>query len=153
MKAIRFSKPGGPEVLTLEDIELPPPGPGQVRVRHTVIGVNFIDTYHRSGLYPVPLPSGLGLEAAGVVEALGANVTSLKIGDRVGLLLGPLGAYAEANNVAADRVVKLPHRDQRRSRRRLTAQGHDGAISPQAHLPRRSAAKRSCSTPRQAAWA
>jgi NADPH2:quinone reductase len=107
MKAIRFSKTGGPEVLALEDVELPPPGPGQARVRHTVIGVNFIDTYHRSGLYPVPLPSGLGLEAAGVVDALGANVQSLKIGDRVAYCSGPLGAYADANNVAADRVVKL----------------------------------------------
>jgi NADPH2:quinone reductase len=108
MKAIRFSKTGGPDVLSLEDIELPPPGPGQVRVRHTVIGVNFIDTYQRSGLYPVPLPSGLGLEAAGTVDALGANVSSLKIGDRVAYCSGPLGAYAEANNVPADRVVKLP---------------------------------------------
>ena len=107
MKAIRFSKPGGPDVLALEDIELPPPGPGQVRVRHTVIGVNFIDTYHRSGLYPVPLPSGLGLEASGVVDALGANVQSLKIGDRVAYCSGPLGAYADANNFPADRVVKL----------------------------------------------
>ena len=107
MKAIRFSKPGGPEVLTLEDIDLPPPGPGQVRVRHTVIGVNYIDTYHRSGLYPVPLPSGLGLEAAGVVDALGASVSILKVGDRVAYCSGPLGAYAEANNVPADRLVKL----------------------------------------------
>jgi NADPH:quinone reductase len=108
MKAIRFSKPGGPEVLSLQDIELPPPGAGQVRVRHTVIGVNFIDTYQRSGLYPVPLPSGLGLEAAGTVEALGPNVSGFKIGDRVAYCSGPLGAYAEANNVAADRLVKLP---------------------------------------------
>src|ERR1041385_1391869 len=75
MKAIRFDHAGGPEVLKLEDIELPPPGPGQVRVKHTVIGVNFIDTYQRSGLYPVPLPSGLGLEAAGVVEGIGENVS------------------------------------------------------------------------------
>jgi len=108
MKAIRFSKTGGPEVLALEDIELPPPGSGQVRVHHTVIGVNFIDTYQRSGLYPVALPSGLGLEAAGMVEALGSDVRTLKIGDRVAYCSGPLGAYAEANNVAADRVVKLP---------------------------------------------
>jgi NADPH2:quinone reductase len=79
-----------------------------VRVRHTVIGVNFIDTYQRSGLYPVPLPSGLGMEAAGTVEALGGNVATLKIGDRVAYCSGPLGAYGEANNVAADRVVKLP---------------------------------------------
>jgi NADPH2:quinone reductase len=108
MKAIRFHKFGGPEVLALEDIALPPPGPKQVRVRHTAIGVNFIDTYQRSGLYAVPLPSGLGLEAAGVVEAAGAEVTSLKVGDRVGYCSGPLGGYAEANNVPADRLVKLP---------------------------------------------
>jgi NADPH2:quinone reductase len=108
MKAIRFDNTGGPEVLELQDLDLPPPAAGQVRIRHSVIGVNFIDTYHRSGLYPIPLPSGLGLEAAGTVEALGAEVTSLKIGDRVGYCTGPIGAYAEANNVPADRVVKLP---------------------------------------------
>ena len=108
MKAIRFSKTGGPDVLAVEDIDLPAPAAGQVRVRHTVIGVNFIDTYQRSGLYPVPLPSGLGLEAAGVVDALGDGVTTVKKGDRVGYCSGPIGAYAEANNVPADRVVKLP---------------------------------------------
>jgi NADPH:quinone reductase len=108
MRAIRFAKTGGPEVLTLENIDLPAPKPGQVRIRHTAIGVNFIDTYHRSGLYPLPLPSGLGLEAAGVVDALGEGVTSLKVGDRVAYCSGPIGAYAEANNVPADRVVKLP---------------------------------------------
>jgi len=108
MRAIRFAKTGGPEVLTLETIDLPAPKPGQVRIRHTAIGVNFIDTYHRSGLYPVPLPSGLGLEAAGVVDALGEGVTSLKVGDRVAYCSGPIGAYTEANNVPADRVVKLP---------------------------------------------
>jgi NADPH:quinone reductase len=107
MKAIRFEKTGGPEVLEYKDVELPPPAPGQVCVRHTAIGVNFIDTYHRSGLYKMPLPSGLGGEAAGVVEALGDGVMSLKKGDRVGYA-GPLGAYAEANNVPADRLVKLP---------------------------------------------
>ncbi|HSZ75083.1 MAG TPA: quinone oxidoreductase [Rhizomicrobium sp.] len=108
MKAIRISKTGGPEVLELKDIELPPPARGQVRVKHTAIGVNFIDTYQRSGLYPIPVPGGLGLEAAGTVEALGDGVTSLKIGDRVGYCSGPPGAYAEANNVPADRLVKLP---------------------------------------------
>ena len=107
MKAIRFSQTGGPDVLKLEDVELPQPGPGQVRVRHTAIGVNFIDTYHRSGLYKLPLPSGLGSEAAGVVEALGDGVSMLKPGDRVAYA-GALGAYAEANNVAADKLVKLP---------------------------------------------
>jgi NADPH2:quinone reductase len=108
MKAIRFAKTGGPEVLSLQDVELPPPGPGQVRVRHGAVGLNFIDTYHRSGLYPVALPSGLGMEAAGTVEAVGENVTGMKPGDRVGYCTGPIGAYAEANNVPADRVVKLP---------------------------------------------
>jgi NADPH2:quinone reductase len=108
MKAIRFDHTGGPEVLKLENIELPPPATSQVRVKHTAIGLNFIDTYHRSGLYPVTLPSGLGLEAAGMVEAIGENVSGLKIGDRVGYCTGPIGAYAEANNVPADRVMKLP---------------------------------------------
>ncbi|HUO90061.1 MAG TPA: quinone oxidoreductase [Rhizomicrobium sp.] len=107
MKAIRFEKTGGPDVLQYVDVDLPPPGAGQVRVKHTVIGVNFIDTYHRSGLYRLPLPSGLGSEAAGVVEAPGAGVTTLKTGDRVAYA-GTMGAYAEANNVAADRLVKLP---------------------------------------------
>jgi len=107
MKAIRFEKVGGPEVLTFVDVELPPPGPGQIRVRHTAIGVNFIDTYHRSGLYRLPLPSGLGSEAAGTVEALGAGVATLKTGDRVAYA-GTLGAYAEANNVPAEKLVKLP---------------------------------------------
>ncbi len=108
MRAIRLTRNGGPEVLVLEEIDLPAPKPGYVRVRHGVIGVNFIDTYQRSGLYPIALPSGLGLEAAGQIEALGDMVTGLKLGDRVAYCSGPLGAYAEANNVAADRLVKLP---------------------------------------------
>ncbi|HXC57510.1 MAG TPA: quinone oxidoreductase [Rhizomicrobium sp.] len=107
MKAIRFSQPGGPEVLDYVDVDLPQPEPGQARVKHTVIGVNFIDTYHRSGLYKLPLPSGLGSEAAGVVEAVGAGVATLKVGDRVAYA-GAMGAYAEANNIAADRLVKIP---------------------------------------------
>ncbi len=107
--AIEIRQTGGPEVMTWTERDLPPPGPGQVRVRHTAIGINYIDTYHRSGLYPVPLPSGIGLEAAGVVEALGANVSHLTVGDRVAYGTGPLGAYSEAQNCAADRVVRLPH--------------------------------------------
>ena len=107
MKAIRFEKTGGPEVLDYVDIDLPPPAAGQARVKHTVIGVNFIDTYHRSGLYRLPLPSGLGSEAAGVVDAVGAGVTTLKVGDRVAYA-GAMGAYAEANNIPADKLVKLP---------------------------------------------
>jgi NADPH2:quinone reductase len=108
LKAIRFSKTGGPEVLSYEDVDLPVPGDGQVRVRHTAIGVNFIDTYHRSGLYPLPLPSGLGMEAAGVVDLVGPKVTTLKVGDRVGYCAGVVGAYAEAVNAPAARLIKLP---------------------------------------------
>lgn len=108
MKAIRFEKPGGSDVLHYVDIDLPAPKAGEVRVRHTAIGVNFIDTYHRTGLYPLPLPSGLGSEAAGVVDALGDGVAAFKIGDRVGYAAGVIGAYAEANNVPQDKLVKLP---------------------------------------------
>ncbi len=108
MKAIRFEKTGGPDVLEYKDVDLAPPGRGQARVRHTAIGLNFIDTYHRSGLYPVALPSGLGMEAAGVVDALGEGVTGLSVGDRVGYCGGPIGTYAEAANVPADRLVRLP---------------------------------------------
>jgi NADPH2:quinone reductase len=107
-KAIRVNQHGGPEVLRWEEVELAPPGPGEVRLRHAAIGVNFIDTYHRSGLYPRPLPATIGMEAAGVVEALGANVTQFAVGDRVAYAGGPPGAYAEARNIAADRVVPLP---------------------------------------------
>jgi NADPH2:quinone reductase len=108
MKAIRFAKTGGPEVLDYVDVALPPPGPDQVRVKHTAIGVNFIDTYHRSGLYPVPLPATLGGEAAGVVEAVGDGVTNFKSGDRVGYCTVGFVAYAEASNIPAERLVKLP---------------------------------------------
>lgn len=108
MRAIRFEATGGPDVLQLVDIEKPKPGPGQVLVRHEAIGINFIDTYQRGGLYPVKLPSGLGSEAAGVVEAVGDGVTRFKAGDPIAYAGGPLGAYAEYNVVPADRAVKPP---------------------------------------------
>ncbi len=108
MKAIQMMQPGGPEVMELVDIDLAAPGAGEIRVRHTCIGLNYIDTYHRSGLYPLPLPSGIGLEAAGVVEECGADVSGISVGDRVAYGTGPIGAYAEARNVPATRVVKLP---------------------------------------------
>ena len=107
-KAIRFHQTGGSDVLRYEDIALAPPAAGEARLKHTAIGVNFIDTYHRSGLYPVPLPSGLGKEAAGVVETLGDGVTAFKVGDRVATANGPLGMYAQASNVAVKDLVKLP---------------------------------------------
>ena len=106
--AIRFHKIGGPEVLQWEEVAVGEPGPGEARVAHKAIGLNFIETYHRSGLYPLPLPSGLGTEAAGVVEAVGPNVTEVKAGDRVAYCNGPLGSYAEKRSMPADRLVKLP---------------------------------------------
>ncbi|MBS0335102.1 MAG: quinone oxidoreductase [Proteobacteria bacterium] len=107
MRAIRFEQTGGPDVLQLVDVDTPTPGPGQILVRHEAIGVNFIDTYQRSGLYPMKLPSGLGSEAAGVVEAAGDGVNRFKAGDRVAYAGAP-GAYAEANVVAAARAVMIP---------------------------------------------
>ncbi|HYC54699.1 MAG TPA: quinone oxidoreductase [Candidatus Binatia bacterium] len=107
-RAIRIHETGGPEVLRFEDFDPGPPGPGWVRIRHTAIGLNYIDTYHRSGLYPLPLPCGLGLEAAGVVQAVGEGVTDLGVGDRVAYGTGPLGAYSEVTNAPANRVVRVP---------------------------------------------
>ena len=101
-KAIRFHKTGGPEVMQLEDVSVGEPAAGQARIRQTAIGVNFIDTYHRSGLYPMPMPSGLGSEGAGVVEAVGPGVTDFKPGDRVAYTGNPVGSYAEARLYAAD---------------------------------------------------
>ncbi len=106
-KAVRFHRTGGPEVLQLDEVEVGQPGPGQARVRHTAIGVNFVDTYQRSGLYPMQLPQIAGNEAAGVVEAVGAGVKGLKPGDRV-VYTGLVGSYAEARLAPADRLVKLP---------------------------------------------
>ena len=107
-KAIRFHKTGGPEVMQLEEVQVGDPAAGQARIRQTAIGVNFIDTYHRSGLYPMPMPSGLGSEAAGVVEAVGPGVTGLKAGDRVAYTGNPVGSYAEARLYPADRLVRIP---------------------------------------------
>lgn len=104
----RIHRSGGPEVLQWEDISLPPPGPGEVTLRQEAVGLNFIDIYVRTGLYPVPLPSGLGQEAAGVVTAVGAGVTDIAVGDRVAYAGGPFAAYAEVRNVAADILVRLP---------------------------------------------
>jgi NADPH2:quinone reductase len=106
--AIRFHTAGGPEVLRWEEVELSKPAAGEVRMRHTAVGLNFVDIYTRSGLYPVTLPSGLGSEAAGVVEEIGPGVSDLRPGDRVAYGSSPLGAYAEARLIAADRLLKLP---------------------------------------------
>jgi NADPH2:quinone reductase len=107
-KAIRIHEVGGPEVLRWEEIAVGDPGPGQARVRHTAVGVNFIDTYHRTGLYKLPLPSGLGVEAAGVVEAVGPGVGHVRVGDRVAYVSRAPGAYSQSGLVAADRLVRVP---------------------------------------------
>jgi NADPH2:quinone reductase len=107
--AILFHQVGGPEQLKFESVADTPPGPGEARVKHHAIGVNYIDTYHRTGLYPLPAyPSGIGLEAAGVVEAIGNGVSEVTVGDRVAYAGGSVGAYSESRNIAADRLVKLP---------------------------------------------
>lgn len=111
VKTFRFHEYGGPEVLKYEDVMLGAPGPGEVRLRHHAVGVNFIDVYFRTGLYPIPgFPSGLGHEAAGVIEAVGEGVAEFKPGDRVAYGTGPLGSYAQARLIPAAKIVKLPDR-------------------------------------------
>lgn len=108
MRAIRFAATGGPEVLETVEVETPTPGPGEILVRNQAVGLNFIDTYQRAGLYPVKLPSGLGSEGAGVVEAVGEGVERFAAGDLAAYASGPLGAYAEQHVVRAEGAVKPP---------------------------------------------
>ena len=107
-RAIRLHETGGPEVLKLESVDVGDPGPGQARVRHSYVAVNFIDIYFRTGRYPMPLPNGLGSDAVGVVEAVGPGVTDLQAGDRVGYLLGPQGAYSDVRVMPAEVLIPLP---------------------------------------------
>ena len=107
-RALRIQETGGPEVMRLEEMDVPAPGAGQVQVEHTAIGLNFIDVYDRNGLYPQALPGGLGREAAGVVSAIGKGVRGLRVGDRVAYVMSPPGTYADLRNVPAARVVKIP---------------------------------------------
>ena len=106
--AVRIHSYGGPEVLRWETVEVPEPGQGQARIRHTAIGLNFIDTYERTGLYPLTLPAVLGREAAGVVEAIGPGVSQVKVGDRVAYAFNSSGAYSEARVLPAERLVRIP---------------------------------------------
>lgn len=106
--AIRIHQTGGPDVLCWEALDLAGPAPGEARVRHHAVGLNYIDVYHRTGLYPLPLPSGIGLEGAGIVEAVGEGVSEVRVGDRVAYAGGPVGAYAEVRNIPAHRLLKLP---------------------------------------------
>lgn len=107
-KAWRFHKTGGIDVLQYEQISLPAPAENEVQIRHTAIGVNYIDTYHRTGLYPLPLPSGIGIEGTGVVTAVHETVSSLKVGDRVAYAGGPLAGYSEVRNIPARQLIKIP---------------------------------------------
>ncbi|WP_374400057.1 quinone oxidoreductase [Niveibacterium sp.] len=106
--AIRIPRNGGPEVLEWQAVDVPPPGPGAAQVRHHAVGLNYIDVYHRNGLYPLPLPSGIGVEGAGEVVAVGEGVSDVVVGDRVAYAGGPVGAYAQIRNLPADRLVRLP---------------------------------------------
>src|SRR5260370_3643398 len=108
--AIRFEKPGGPDVMSWQTVEVGKPGQGQVRLRHKAVGLNYIDTYQRSGLYQMPLPSGLGSEGAGVVEEVGPGVSGLKPGDRVAYAGGPTRAYAGARGIPAPPLLPGPPR-------------------------------------------
>lgn len=108
-RAIRIHEHGGPEIMRFEPIEVGPPGPREALIRQTAVGVNFIDVYHRTGLYPTALPTTLGLEGAGVVEAVGPDVVEVRVGDRVAYANPPIGAYAERRLIPADRLVALPH--------------------------------------------
>ncbi len=107
-KAIRIHKTGGPEVMQLDDIAVGGPGPGEARIKHSAIGLNYIDVYFRTGLYPQPMPGSIGMEGAGIVEAVGVGVTEVKVGDRVAYAGGPIGSYAEVRNMPAHRLVPLP---------------------------------------------
>ena len=106
--AIRIHQTGGPEAMQWDEVDVADPGPGEARIRHTAIGVNYIDTYHRSGLYPLPLPTGIGREAAGIVDAVGPDVTDVAVGDRVAYCTGSMGAYSEMRVAPVERLVKLP---------------------------------------------
>ena len=106
--AIMIQQPGGPEEMRWEEVQVGAPGPGEVRLTQSAIGLNYIDCYHRSGLYPLKMPHGIGMEAAGTVEEVGDGVTELAVGDRVAYACPPPGAYAEVRNISADKVVKLP---------------------------------------------
>jgi NADPH2:quinone reductase len=122
--AVRIHQPGGPDALSVDTVEVPEPGAGEVRLRHSAIGLNYIDVYHRTGLYPVPdLPCTIGLEAAGTVEAVGDGVRELQPGDRVAYASPPLGAYASARTIPADRVVKLPEGIDERTAAGMMLQG------------------------------
>ena len=154
-KAVQIAQHGGPEQLKVVDVTVGDPGPGEIRIRHHAVGLNFIDVYHRTGVYPLPMPATIGMEGAGIVEAVGAGVAHLQPGDRAAYASQPPGAYCEVRVMPAKCVVKLPRRHQLRDGCGHDAQGSDGAI-PAAQDPAGAGACRPaiscCSTRLQAAW-
>tara|TARA_B100000214_G_scaffold98005_1_gene68235 strand:- start:207 stop:1181 length:975 start_codon:yes stop_codon:yes gene_type:complete len=108
VQSIEIKKTGGPEVLEIKNIKLEDPKDGEVQIKHSAIGLNYIDTYHRSGLYPLPLPSGIGLEAAGIIEKTGKNVGDFKVGDKVAYAAAPIGSYSSHRNYPVKSLVKVP---------------------------------------------
>ena len=128
-KSIVIRSHGGPEVIEMVEVDVPDPGPGEVRIRQRAIGLNFIDIYYRTGLYANTLPHGLGFEGAGVVDAVGANVPGLKEGDRVAYPQGPIGAYAEVRTMPAATVVKIPKAISFEQAAAVMLKGIDGSIS------------------------
>src|SRR3546814_11230304 len=134
--AIRFHETGGPDVLRWDAVEVGAPAADQILLRQTAVGLNYIDTYHRTGLYPVPnLPSGIGLEGAGVVEAVGSAVKDLKPGDRVAYASAPLGSYAESRLMPAQRVVTLPDGISDQNAPAMMLQGLTVQYTPRGHHP------------------
>ncbi len=109
MKSIKVTNTGGPEVLKLEDITLEKPGADEVQIEHVSIGLNYIDTYHRSGLYPLQLPTGIGMEAAGIIKEVGSNVSNFSVGDKIAYAAAPLGAYSTHRNYTSKNIVKIPN--------------------------------------------
>ena len=109
MKSIKVTNTGGPEVLKLEDITLEKPGADEVQIEHVSIGLNYIDTYHRSGLYPLQLPTGIGMEAAGIIKEVGSNVSNFSVGDKIAYAAAPLGAYSTHRNYTSKNIVKVPN--------------------------------------------
>ena len=109
MKSIKVTSTGGPEVLKLEDITLEKPGANEVQIEHISIGLNYIDTYHRSGLYPLQLPTGIGMEAAGIIKEVGSNVSNFSVGDKIAYAAAPLGAYSTHRNYTSKNIVKVPN--------------------------------------------
>lgn len=153
--AVQIRQHGGPEELQIVDVQVGEPGPGQVRIRHHAVGLNFIDVYHRTGLYPLNMPAGIGMEAAGVIEAVGEGVTHLQVGDRAAYASNPPGSYSERRVMPAMCVCKLPDAISFETGAAMMLKGLTAQYLLKRHAPSRglSQATSCCSTPPPAVWA